>query len=62
MSLRFFFHLIVLTKRTFKRNVIDVSRRFNSVNIYLFKVNNKNTRKGSEIFSKLTIKTPKRRH
>ena len=27
-------------------------------NIYLFKVNNKNTRKRCEIYSKLTIKTP----
>ena len=27
-------------------------------NIYLFKVNNKNTRKMCEICSKLTIKTP----
>ena len=31
-------------------------------NIYLFKVNNKNTRKRCEICSKLTIKTPERRH
>ena len=30
-------------------------------NIYLFKVNNKNSRKRCEIFSKLTIKTPQRR-
>ena len=30
-------------------------------NIYLFKVNNRNTRKRREICSKLTIKTPKRR-
>ena len=30
-------------------------------NIYLFKVNNKNTRKRCEICSKLTIKTPERR-
>ena len=29
-------------------------------NIYLFKVNNKKTRKRCEIFSKLTIKTPER--
>ena len=29
-------------------------------NIYLFKFNNKNTRKMCEIFSKLTIKTPER--
>ena len=31
-------------------------------NIYLFKVNNKNTRKRCEICSQLTIKTPDRRH
>ena len=31
-------------------------------NIYLFKVNNKNTRKRCEICSKLTVKTPERRH
>ena len=30
-------------------------------NIYLFKVSNRNNRKRWEIFSKLTIKTPKRR-
>ena len=29
-------------------------------NIFLFKVNNRNTRKKCEIFSKLTIKTPER--
>ena len=29
-----------------------------SVNIYLFKVNNRNTRKKCETCSKLTIKTP----
>ena len=33
----------------------------NPANIYLFKVNNSSTRKRSEIFSKLTIKTPERR-
>ena len=31
------------------------------LDIYLFKVNNKNTRKRCEICSKLTIKTPERR-
>ena len=31
-------------------------------NINLFKVNNRNTRKKFEISSKLTIKTPERRH
>ena len=30
-------------------------------NIYLFKVNNRNTEKRCEIYSKLTIKTPERR-
>ena len=30
-------------------------------NIYLFKVNNKNTKRRCEIRSKLTIKTPERR-
>ena len=32
------------------------------VNIYLLKVNNRNTRKRYEIYSELTIKTPERRH
>ena len=31
-------------------------------NIYLFKINNRNTRKRCEICSKLTIKSPERRH
>ena len=31
-------------------------------NIYLFKVNNRDTRTKCEIFSKLTVKTPERRH
>ena len=31
-------------------------------NIYLFKSNNRNTRKNCQICSKLTIKTPERRH
>ena len=32
------------------------------VDIYLLKVNNRNTRTRFEIYSKLTIKTPERRH
>ena len=31
-------------------------------NLYLLKVNNRNTRERCEIPSKLTIKTPERRH
>ena len=48
-------------------SLIDVVLRCNniqqhgSVDIYLLKVNNKNTRTGCEICSKLTIKTPERR-
>ena len=33
-----------------------------TASIYLFKVNNRNTRKRCKICSKLTIKTPERRH
>ena len=35
-------------------------RKFDSANIFLFKINNRNTRKRCEIWSKLTIKTPER--
>ena len=34
----------------------------NPANVYLFKVNNRNTRKRCEIGSKLTIKISERRH
>ena len=34
---------------------------YNSANIYLFKVNNRNTRKRHEISSKLTIRKPEQR-
>ena len=34
----------------------------NPANIYLLKVNERNTRKGSEICSKLKIKIPEERH
>ena len=33
----------------------------NPANIYLFKVNNRNSRNKCEIYSELTIKTPERR-
>ena len=36
----------------------DLSMIPNSAKIYLFKVNNRNTRKGYEICSKFAIKTP----
>ena len=43
-----------------QRNTLD--NKIYPTNIYLFKVSNKNTRKRCEICSKLTIKTPERRH
>ena len=39
----------------------DWQARLLPANIYLFKLNNRNTRKRYEIRSKLTIKTPERR-
>ena len=48
--------LIELIFETFYKNL------YNPAGIYLFKVNNRNTRTRCEICSKLTIKTPERRH
>ena len=41
--------------------MVDASSNPYPANIYLIKVNNKNTRKRCEICSKFTIKTPERR-
>ena len=41
-----------------ERNYFD----YYPANVYLFKVNNRNTRNRCEICSKLIIKTPERRH
>ena len=38
----------------------ELQRDKNSAKIYLFKFNNRNTRKRCEVCSKLTIKTPER--
>ena len=45
-----------------KKSLHVWKKTLNQTNIYLFKVNNRNTRKRYEICSKLTIKTPERRH
>ena len=42
-----------------KKYMLNISK--NPAGIYLLKVNNRNTRTGCEICSKLTIKTPERR-
>ena len=42
--------------------IILIFDGLSTANIYLFKVNNRNTRERCEVCSKLTIKTPERRH
>ena len=41
---------------------IIIFSRYNPAGNYMFQVNNRNTRTKREICSKLTIKTPERRH
>ena len=48
--------------KTFSYFALGWPFREQSVGIYLFKVNNKNTRTRCEICSKLTIKTPERHY
>ena len=41
----------------------DFAKKYNvPAGIYLFKINNRNSRARCRIYSKLTIKTPERRH
>ena len=57
--------LIYIVKWLVKSYVISFVRRLikdDPAGIYVFKVTNRNTRKRCEICSKLTIKTPERRH
>ena len=44
-----------------EKSLINASTS-NPANIYLFQVNNRNTKKRCEICTKLTIKAPERRH
>ena len=50
-----------LVYQTTSINQNQIMMSFNSAGIYLFKVNNRNTRTRCEICSKLTINTPERR-
>ena len=51
------------TKNTSCKNLVFIKLDCrNPAGIYLLKVNNRNTRTRCEICSKLTIKTPERRH
>ena len=45
-----------------RKNITILTNLNNPANIYLFKVNNKNTSEKSEICSKLTLKTLEQRH
>ena len=49
-------------RRQYLRYLNNVMRVFDQPNIFLLKVNNRNTRKRCEICSKLTIKTPERHY
>ena len=50
--------MLIITSGQFYDWNIESMARYCPANIYLIKVNNRNTRKRCEIFSKLTIKTP----
>ena len=59
-----FYNLIFRVQRKKFFNIISVKQKCSlksPTNIHLFKVNNGNTRKRCETYSKLTIKTPGRR-
>ena len=64
-SVTHFMHLLFFCS-LWKHQDTGISRCFQGyrdpASIYLFKVNNRNTRARCEICSKLTIKTPERRH
>ena len=48
---------------TNSKKTVAFTKKWHIINsIYLFKVNNRNTRTRCEICSKLRIKTPERRH
>ena len=57
-----FGRFIVLVKVSGNPTNSTKCTRSNPAGIYLFKVNNRNTRTRCEICSRLTIKTPERRH
>ena len=56
-----FVNSIVKCFQLFRFELTQLSNCY-PANIYLFKVKNRNTTKRYEICSKLTIKTPERRH
>ena len=60
VAVLYHYHIPIMRGRY--RSVLSfISDRSTPANIYLFKVNNRNTRKRSKICSKLTIKTSEQR-
>ena len=69
MSLLFTLNKVSNSQKVHLPSTLNISilaginlEKLTPTNIYLSKVNDKNTRKRCEICSKLTIKTPERRH
>ena len=58
-SQHWFRYLVIYCSRYIKPDMKEIT---GIANIYMFKVNSRNTRKKCDICSKLTIKTPERRH
>ena len=61
-NLKIFVKFYIFFKFNFFDNFLSIITRDIPAGNYLFKVNNKNTRKRCEICSKLTIKIPERLH
>ena len=62
-SLRIFTDFLgFLLRISISADFVEINWPINPAGIYLFKVNNGNTRTRCEICSELTIKTPERRH
>ena len=57
-----FFHMWSVSSWCHKFFIFRICKYLNPASIYLFKANSENIRKMREIFSKLTIKTPKPCH
>ena len=56
------FFPVLISKISTSYNLETMEKRFIPAGIYLFTVNNRNFKTMCEICSKLTIKTPERRH
>ena len=63
--LKIFYFVVILSEWNLKPSnlkTIEIYKRAHRANKYMLKVHNRSTRRRWEIWSKLTIKTPERRH